>query len=404
MAPKKPKTTPRSKSPKKQPFISIIIPVRNAGRTLEETFVYLFGGKTVNGQSIRGIKYPTHKMEVIVADGDSTDNTVVIIKNWQKKCKCIRSAKIPKCESPGQARNAALKMVKGDYILFTDGDCAPNPDWVDKLLQPFFKDPEIGMVGGEVYALQLDPANKVEHYCQQVSFLSVGDRMNLKNGGYYPPVVAKVPREVNGSQTCPFFTTANMAVSRKAVLAIGNNFWNEITSEDVDFSLRIGKAGFKLYFQPSAVVRHMHRASLQQFCRQVWDFGLCHPLTIKTHAKRALEFRLQYFDGKSLVIPFPFQTMIYWGDFHFMHLFGVWTLIQTLSAVFLGDGLGDVNILLWVFFLGFLFKYFLPVLKIQPASDFLLWSWIRYRSNWAMFLGGLKGSLKFGRLYIEMSW
>jgi hypothetical protein len=96
--------------------------------------------------------------------------------------------------------------------------------------------------------------------------------------------------------------------------------------------------------------------------------------------------------------------MIYWGDFHFMHLFGVWAMAQTLFNVFSGQVLDGNIFLLWAIFLGFLFKYFLPVLKIQPASDFLLWVWIRYRSNLAMLLGGIQGSLNFGRLYIESSW
>jgi cellulose synthase/poly-beta-1,6-N-acetylglucosamine synthase-like glycosyltransferase len=393
----------------KKPSISIIIPVRNAGRTMDETFVYLFGGTSMNGRKISGIKYPGNKMEVIVADGDSTDNTVEIIKKWQKKYKCIRFTQIPKCKSPGHARNAALKLVRGQYILFTDGDCAPNADWVDKMLEPFLRDPKVGMVGGEVYTLQFDKGNKVEHYCEQVGFLSVGDRMGMKAGGYYPPIQHGYPREVNGSQTCPFFATANAAVSKKAALAIGNHFWDEITAEDVDFSLRVSKAGYKLYFQPSAVVKHMHRASLKEFCRQVRGYGFGHPLAIKTHAKRVLEFRLQVFGEHSIIIPFPWQTMIYWGNFHFMHLFGIWALIKTFCLSYQNKDLGmafmstDTQVL-WILFAVFAFIYFLPVLKIQPASDFLLWCWIRYRSNLAMFWGGLKGFGKFKRLYIELSW
>jgi cellulose synthase/poly-beta-1,6-N-acetylglucosamine synthase-like glycosyltransferase len=383
----------------KKPLVSIIIPVRNAGRTMDETFVYIFGGTSMNGKKIPGIKYP--KFEVVVADGDSTDNTVAIIKKWQKKHRNIRFTQVKQCKSPGHARNAALKMVKGEYILFTDGDCAPNPDWVDKLLEPFRKDPAIGMVGGEVYTLQFDPNNKVEHYCEQTGFLSVGDRMGMKQGGYYPPVMHDLPREVNGSQTCPFFATANVAVSRKAALAIGNNFWDEITAEDVDFSLRIGKAGYKLFFQPSAVVLHMHRASLQQFCRQVHGYGFGHPLAIKTHAKRYLELRIQYFGEFSIVIPFPWQTMIYWGDFHFMHLFGIWALLKTVGLCHSACWSPSV---LWGLFAFFTAKYFLPCLRIKPLSGFLYWCWVRYRSNLWMMLGGFKGTLKFKRFYLELSW
>jgi cellulose synthase/poly-beta-1,6-N-acetylglucosamine synthase-like glycosyltransferase len=402
-------TTHESKDSSKNPFVTIIIPVRNAGRTMDETFVYLFGGTSMNGKKISGIKYPLNKMEVIVADGDSSDNTVEIIKKWQKKFDNVRFTQIPKCKSPGHARTAALKLVKGDYILFTDGDCAPEPDWVDKLIEPFLQDPQIGMVGGEVYTLQFDPQNKVEHYCEQIGFLSIGDRVGMKKGGYYPPVEHGYPREVNGSQTCPFFATANAAVSTKAALAIGNNFWDEITAEDVDFSLRIQKAGYKVYFQPGAVVNHMHRASLKEFCRQVGGYGFGHPLVIKTHAKRVLEFRLQLFGEHSIIIPFPFQTMIYWGDFHFMHLFGIWAFIKTLIPIFQGMNIPEIMgsnhvLLLWFLFFFFLVKYFSPVLRIQPASGFLLWCWIRYRSNLAMFWGGLKGTMKFKRLYIELSW
>ncbi len=404
MALKKPTPLSRSKLLKSQPFISIVIPVRNAGRTLNETFTYLFGGKTKNGSSIRGIRYPVDKMEVILADGDSSDNTMEIINNWKRNQKSIRFVKVHNCNSPGHARNAALKLVKGEYILFTDGDCAPNQDWVDNLLAPFFKDAEIGMVGGELGTLRFDPANKMENYCEQVGFLSVGDRMHLKNGGYYPSAIGKAPREVNGSQTCPYFAPANMAVSRKAVLALGKKYWGENIAEDVDFSLRIAKAGFKLFFQPSAVVKVVPRASLRQFCQQVWGYGFSRPLAVKAHAKRVLEFRIQYFGDKSILIPFPFQTMIYWGDFHFMHLFGIWAMVQTLTNQFSGEALDGNIFLLWAVFLGFLFKYFLPVLTIQPAKDFLLWTWIRYRSNLAMLLGGLQGSLNFGRLYVEWSW
>ncbi|HEY5039171.1 MAG TPA: hypothetical protein VIJ93_08890, partial [bacterium] len=104
----------------------------------------------------------------------------------------------------------------------------------------------------------------------------------------------------------------------------------------------------------------------------------------------------------------PWQTMIYWGDFHFMHLFGLWALIKTFCVVHqsgsMGGALDTQVLLLWCLFAAFFVKYFLPVLKIQPFSDILLWCWIRYRSNLAMFWGGLKGFGKFKRLYIELSW
>ena len=65
---------------KYEPKISIIVPVRNAARTLETTFEYLLN-----------VEYPQAKMEILMADGESTDNTVQIIKDYQKKYSFIKS-------------------------------------------------------------------------------------------------------------------------------------------------------------------------------------------------------------------------------------------------------------------------------------------------------------------------
>lgn len=248
------------------------------------------------------------------------------------------------------------------------------------------------------------PKIKLSNIANRSDFFSVGDRVSMKNGGYYPPAKKRYPREVNGSPTCPFFSTSNAAVSKKAAQAVGNHFWSEMTGEDLDFSLRISNAGYKLFFRPSAVVKHLHRTSLRQLCRRVSADGACHSLALKTHARRVLEFRLQLWGEYSLVIPFPIQSMIYWGDFHFMHLFGLWALFKTLITLHSGIVWEKDVLLLWGIFFFFFLKYFIPVLKIQPASNFPLWAWIRYRTNLALLLGGLKGSLKYKRLNIELSW
>ncbi|MDD5496581.1 MAG: hypothetical protein PHP46_05735, partial [Candidatus Omnitrophica bacterium] len=180
--------------------------------------------------------------------------------------------------------------------------------------------------------------------------------------------------------------------------------WHEITSEDVDFSLRILKAGFKLYYKPSAVVDHMHRVTLQAYCKQLFGYGFGHPLAVLKHAKNVMEIQFQYTPNYiTFVVPFPMKGIIYIGDFHFMHLFGlafVINLIQTLMTQ---------NLTMWLpiwaaAFLFFLWKYFKPMLKLTPKDKFLTWCRIRYVSNWALMKGGFKGMRTFGVIYIESSW
>ena len=375
------------------PFISIINPIRNVERTIETNLKYLLD-----------IDYPKDKMEIVFGDGGSTDKTVDIIREWQKKYELIKLVIVPNSKSPGEARNAALKMAKGEYILFTDGDCAPRRDWAKKMLEPFFKDPSIGMVGGEIHTLRTDPSNIVEAYCEETKFLTVAGRCLMTEEGYYPGITQDLPHELNGNIHSPFFATANAAVSKKAADAVGREFWHEITSEDVDFSLRILKAGFKLYYKPSAIVDHMHRVTLAAYCKQLYGYGFGHPLAVKKHAKNVLEIQLQYTPKYlTLVIPFPMQGIIYIGNFHFMHVFGLAFLINLIQTIVTRTA--TIWLPVWgVLFAFYLYTYFKPMLKLQPKSRFFTWCRIRYLSNWALMKGGFKGAKTFGVIYLESSW
>ncbi|MCE5300371.1 MAG: glycosyltransferase [Spirochaetia bacterium] len=375
-----------------KPFVSIISPVRNAERTIDTTIQYLLN-----------VDYPREKMEIVFADGGSTDKTQEIIKKWQEKYPFIKLVLVPDSKSPGHARNAALKVVAGEYILFTDGDCAPHKDWIEKILDPFMKDPDIGMVGGEIYTLRTDVNNDTETYCEQTGFLSIGNRVGMKKGGYYPSIKKDWPSEVNGSQTCPFFATANAAVSKKAALAIGNEFWHEPTGEDVDFNLRILKKGFKLFFQPAAVVDHMHRASPQQFYKQLYGYGYGHPLLLKMHAKKVLEFYFAWGKGFSFAVPFPTQGIIYFGDFMMLNLSFLAFVISIISTALVGGILVNwiPNTVTFVLSLIFGLRFFGSALKVKPTSKIITWMTIAYLSKWNFIKGGLDGQKKFGTINIE---
>ncbi len=375
-----------------KPFVSIINPVRNTERTLKKCL-----------ESLIDLDYPKEKLEFIFADGGSTDSTVQIIRDWQIRYPQIILVEVANCKSPGQARNAALKAAGGDYILFTDGDCLVHKDWVNKILEPFFKDPKIGMVGGEIHTERTDD-NDVEIYCEQTGFLSVSGRCRLTSAGYYPNIEKDLPHEVNGNIHSPFFATANAAVSKEAADAIGREFWHEITNEDVDFSIRINQKGFRLFFQPEAIVEHIHRMSLEDYNKQLLGYGFGHPLPVRAHTKNIFEICLQYFGYIYIPIPFFRKGMLYIGNFHLMHIFGALFLIR-LIASFLIPSLFNGVLLVWsVLFVLFSGLYFWPVLSLKPRSKLLTWAKIRYISNWALVRGGFKGMKQWGVFYLESSW
>jgi GT2 family glycosyltransferase len=46
------------------------------------------------------------------------------------------------------ARNRGIQEARHEIILFTDDDCVPQPRWLEKMVEPFYRDPQIGAVGG----------------------------------------------------------------------------------------------------------------------------------------------------------------------------------------------------------------------------------------------------------------
>ncbi len=374
------------------PFVSIIVPVRNAERTLDRTLEYL-----------EALDYPRERLEIVLADGGSTDGTLEVIGQWQKRYEHIRLVRVPDCTSPGQARNAALKVMRGEFVLFTDGDCAPSPDWVRQILRPFFEDERIGGVGGEVLTLRTDPDNLTEDYCEQVRFLSVSGRCGVTESGYFPSLAEGAPHEVNGGDHSPFFATANAAFRRSAVLEIGGEFWPEPTGEDVDFCLRILKRGYRLYFAKEAVVRHMHRVSLESYLRQWHGYGFGHPLLIREHAAPQLEVVLQLPQPVFVHLPSPRKGIVHVGAFHLMHLF-LATSAAGAAAMLLSPAAGPWLGASLVLLASSAVAYFSPCLKLRPASKLLSWCKLRYLTNWAFVRGALEGTRKFGALCVEPSW
>jgi len=383
----------------KEAFVSIIVPVRNMERTIGKTFEYL-----------DKVEYPREKMELILADGGSTDKTIEMIKEYGKKNSHVRLLEIENCPSPGYARTQALKEAKGDFIFFTDGDCAPCKDWIYKMLKVFAKDEKIGAVGGEIYTLRDDPDNLYEIYCEAFGFNRVAWRYGNLQEGYYPELSKEpAPTEICGHNAY-FFVTANVAYRKEAVEDGERRFWDLPTGEDMDFGLRVRKKGWKFYFLPDASVDHMHRADLKSLLKVWFSYGAAHPPLLAAHSDTFMEivtqFRGFWPNHKSYKFLFPVKGFIYIGNFHLMHIYGLLFLL--------------FFILHWPFAMSFwlkfftwatlvpllvtVFKFFKPAFNIQPYDRWFEFCKIKYLTNWYFILGALKGSRKYKTFCIDTSF
>jgi cellulose synthase/poly-beta-1,6-N-acetylglucosamine synthase-like glycosyltransferase len=379
-----------------KPFISIIIPVKNFERTIEKTFEYLLN-----------VDYPRDSWEWVIADGGSTDKTVEIIKNWQEEHPFIKLVEIPNCPSPGFARNKALEVVRGDFLFFTDADCAPCKDWINEMLKHFARDPKIAAVGGEVYTLKVDPDNLVEAWCQHFRFNMVSPRYGFIQEGYYPEF-PKQPQPIDiGGHKAYFFGTCNVAYRKKAMQEIGAKFWERPTGEDMDLSYQHRSRGWKFYFAPLAKVDHMHRADLKALLKVWVTYGQAHlPLIDKYVKKNGLQVVLQFLkNAPCLKVPFPARGFIYLGNFQLLHLFAFLSLAGlVLSFFFSGPGIEIFALLMLLGTVYFAWRYVQWNFAMEPKDKFWVWCKMKYLTNLSFIRGGLKDFKQYRVVCLEPSF
>ena len=114
--------------------VSIITPSYNQGKYLEQTI-----------QSVLSQSYS--KIEYIIIDGDSKDNSVEVIKKYEKDIAYWISE-----PDNGQADaiNKGLKQAKGDFLCWVNSDDILYPDYISKRVQQFIENPNADMIYGDV--------------------------------------------------------------------------------------------------------------------------------------------------------------------------------------------------------------------------------------------------------------
>ncbi len=148
--------------------------------------------------------------------------------------------------SPSHARNAGAERAGGDWLLFLDADCHPEPG----LIQSYFATPidsDVGALAGEVVPA-VDGDSFAERYGAARSFL--GQATHLAHP-YMPRAVA-----------------ANLLVRRRAFDQVGGFYEGVRAAEDTDFSWRLQRAGWRLVARPQARVEHRYRPTVRALRRQ----------------------------------------------------------------------------------------------------------------------------------------
>jgi glycosyltransferase involved in cell wall biosynthesis len=227
------------------PNVSVIVPIFNGEKDLPDLMDCLCNQT-----------YPGDRVEYLLVDNASNDNTATIIQQEaliakDRKIINIRYLTENRIQSSYAARNAGILESNGEILAFTDIDCRPQSDWLHNLIQPF-ADPVIGIVGGAIKAL---PGKTLfEKYAEYQKILSQEAHLS--------------------HQFLPYAATANIAIRRQTLEEIGLFRPYLTTGGDADICWRIQKqSSWQLYYALKAIVQHRHRASLKGLLMQHHRYG-----------------------------------------------------------------------------------------------------------------------------------
>lgn len=228
----------------KIPIVSIIIPSRN-----EEKFI----GQCLD--SLLKQDYPRDKLEIIVVDGASTDKTREIVIAYARKFPAIRLLENPRRTTP-ISMNLGIKNALGDFITKSDAHTLYPANYISKCVA-YLQSNEVDAVGGVARTL---PAK--ENPEAQAIALALSSFLGAGNSDF---------RIMKQSDKPHLSDTAFGILYKKNVFEKIGLFNEKLTrSQDMDFSLRLTKAGGKILIAPDIELSYFPKSTFKEF----WEHNL----------------------------------------------------------------------------------------------------------------------------------
>lgn len=226
--------------------VSVIIPCRNE----QNTIVYLL-------QALYDQTYSRQDMEVVIADGMSTDLTRERIEEFIAAHLDLHILTVDNPQKIIPAGlNRAIEAASGEIILRLDAHSVPYPDYIARCVQAM-EEGKGDNVGG-VWEIQAGdttwPARGIAAAASHP--LGVGD-------AHYR----------HAEQARPVDTVPFGCFSRQLFERIGYFDETLLTNEDYEFNARLRKVGGRVWLDPSIRSIYFARSSFSELARQYWRYG-----------------------------------------------------------------------------------------------------------------------------------
>ncbi len=187
-------------------------------------------------RSLSALNYPKDRIQIVVVD--SSEEAPSIPTDLTGRVILIHR----QCTAPA-AYNLAFPSTTGDVIAFIDSDAVADPDWLRTLISGL-ADSTIGGVGGNIRTWNTE--NPLAR--------SIGYELERRYGKM-PELILRV-------------STSNLIVWKHVLTEVGGVDETLPTGYDAKLGADINALGYRIRFQPQAVVYHFHRPTLAAYYRQ----------------------------------------------------------------------------------------------------------------------------------------
>lgn len=225
------------------PLVTVVMPIRNEGNYIEKSL-----GAVLHQD------YPSEKMEIIIADGMSTDNTRDIIRTMQAQYSLTLIDNPSKYVPAGL--NRAIRLAKGEVIIRVDGHCELASDYVRRCVTYLDGHPDVDCVGG--------------------ALVTVGETLVARTIA----VAMSSPFGVGGvafrtgSQKGRLVDTLAFGAYRRDVFDKIGLFDEELVrNQDDEFNVRLTQTGGLIWLDPDITSTYYSRAGFKGLWKQYFQYG-----------------------------------------------------------------------------------------------------------------------------------
>lgn len=208
--------------PLNHPFVSIIIPTYNDSERLKKCL-----------QALDHQTYNQNQYEVIVVDNNSTEDLKSVVIQF-----CQATYEFEPTVGSYAARNSGISAAKGTILGFTDSDCIPSPDWIEKGISHLSD--ECQYIAGQISIFFKNP--------DRPTIAELYDSLNCLNQQHY-------------LESGHFGATANLFAHKELFGEVGLFNADLKSGGDKEWGQRVFEAGHQQVYGSDVLVLHPARYS-----------------------------------------------------------------------------------------------------------------------------------------------